>query len=210
MVWLITVLTLTLLLAWRTGWLRLSNQPLTASVQTQGNRHACVLADAGLGLAQIALPLGWRAASGLNDQAGIQAVAPLRRRYFIVISDPRADFKPGFTIDQHAERTLATLGESVSIVWTNGPQRGQVGTYETLQFEIEGYSDNTAVTYLHTTIAGPRAFHQVVGWATRSAYDRRALEAVLNGFTELPSDHSEPGPLPVSTFRPSSSRYNVH
>jgi hypothetical protein len=205
MVWLITVSTLTLLLAWRTG--RLRNSRL--SPWTRSGRLAPVLTDGDLGLAQVALPSGWRGASGLNDAAAIQAIAPLRRRYVIVISEHRADFAPGFTLEQHAEMTLETLAESVRIIWQNGPHRGTVGPYDSLQFEIEGYFEHVACTYLHTSIAGARGFHQVLAWANRSSYDRRAFDAVLAGFSELPSDGSDPSPLPLIVHQP-ASRYSVH
>ena len=204
-VWLITVSALTLLLAWRMGRLRSSRLP----AWTRSGSLAPVLRDGDLGLAQVALPSGWRAASGLHDTAGIQAIAPLRRRYVIVISEHRADFEPGFTLEQHAEMTLAALGESVRMVWRNGPHRRTVGPYESLQFEIEGYCEQTALTYLHTTVAGHRAFHQVLAWSTRSSYDRRAFDALLDGFSELPSDGSDLTQLPLIIHSP-SSRYSVH
>ena len=55
-----------------------------------------------------------------------------------------------------------------------------------MQYEIEGFFQHTRVKYLHTTIAGRRAFHQVLAWSTYSRYDRAAFDGLLNGFTEMP------------------------
>jgi hypothetical protein len=162
-----------------------------------------------LGYAEVALPPRWRPARFLNDAASLQAVDPVRSRYLIVISESREDFKADLTIDEHAAQTLQSLAGSVRVVGLTGPHRGKLGEFDTLQYEIDAFHQGTWVKYLHTTIAGHRAFHQVLGWATRSMYDRATFELVLRGFSELP------GPDPVLLPEPAMTmdlggRYGVH
>ena len=66
------------------------------------------MADEAFGLSALSLPAGWRAAKNLNEQAGIQALDPLRGRYVIVISEFRSD-SPTLTLEEHARRTMSML-----------------------------------------------------------------------------------------------------
>ena len=75
-----------------------------------------------------------------------------------------------------------------------------------MQFEIEGFHDNTWLKYLHTTVEGKRAFHQVIGWATQSRYSREVFEALLDGFAELPGPDPFRRPPPGLEIRQTSTR----
>ena len=81
-------------------------------------------------------------------------------------------------------------------------------------YEIEGFFQQTRIKYLHTTIAGRRAFHQVLAWATHSRYDRESFERVLNGFSELPDLLTAAKAAPTVPAEPlhvtPASRYEVH
>ena len=147
---------------------------------------ARVLVDQSLGLARLELPGGWRQAHGLNETASIEAVHSLYGRHVIVISDSVEDFVPEMTVYEHSVNTRTELTDSIKLISCTGPQRRTVGGFDALQYEIEGFFQQTRIKYLHTTIAGRRGFHQVLAWATHSRYDREAFERVLNGFSELP------------------------
>lgn len=149
------------------------------------------LTDGDLRLARLRLPDGWRQARDLNEGAGVQAVDPLHGRHVIVISESLEDYAAGVTVDDHATITLGLLVRGIHVVQIGDPRHTTVAGHDAVQYEIEGFHDNTWVKYLHTTIAGRRAFHQVIGWATQSRYDRRVFDEVLEGF------HEEPGPEPV-------------
>jgi hypothetical protein len=171
-----------------------------------------VLVDQAFGLAKLELPEGWRAARDLNETASIEAVHALRGRHVIVISDSIEDFVPEMTVFEHSANTRTELTNSIKVTACSGPERRTVGGFESVQYEIEGFYHRTRVKYLHTTVAGQRAFHQVLAWATYSRYDRAAFERLLNGFTELPdlkvaAGTSVPaGPLHVVP----TSAYDVH
>ena len=154
------------------------------------------LTDGELGLAAIKLPGRWRTATALNEQAAIQAVDPLRQRFAVVISEPRDDFDATIDLSDHAGRTLSQLAESLRLVAINGPTERTVNGGRALQFEVEGYHQGVRLMYLHTTIEGRRAYHQVLTWSTRSAYDRAIFDEFVDGFEELS------GPDPA--FRPTA------
>lgn len=149
------------------------------------------LVDQELGLARLDLPTGWRPAHDLNEGACIQAMHPLHGRHAIVISESLEDYALGVTLREHAEVTRNLLTRGIRVMQVTGPEMRTVAGCDAVQFEIEGFHDNTWLKYLHTTVAGKRAFHQIIGWATQSRYQRAAFDAVLDGFTELP------GPDPV-------------
>jgi hypothetical protein len=171
-----------------------------------------VLVDRAHGLAKLELPVGWRAARDLNETASIEAMHALLGRHVIVISDSLEDFAPEMTMYEHSVNTRNELTSGIRLIACSGPERSTIGGFECLQYEIEGYFQQTRVKYLHTTIAGRRAFHQVLAWATYSRYDRTAFDRVLSGFTELPevretaADNPPAGPLQVTPV----SQYEVH
>jgi hypothetical protein len=178
-------------------------------------RHASanVLVDETLGLAKVELPDGWRAARDLNETATIEAIHAAFGRHIIVISDSVEDFVPEMTVYEHSVNTRTELTSSIRLISCSGPERRTVGGFDAVQYEIEGYFQQTRIKYLHTTIAGRRAFHQVLAWATYSRYDRESFERVLNGFSELPNAQAAAKAVPMS-LQPlqvvPASRYEVH
>jgi dihydrofolate reductase len=174
------------------------------------------LVDQSLGLARLELPDGWRQAEDLNDNASIEAINSLHGRHVIVISDAIEDFVPEMTVYEHSVNTRAELTANIQLISCSGPERRMIGGYDALQYEIEGYYQQTRIKYLHTTIAGRRAFHQVLAWATYSRYDRTAFDRLLAGFSELPELHvaakmTEPSAIPVLPIHITPvSRYEVH
>jgi hypothetical protein len=174
-------------------------------------RRGALLGDSELGLAQVALPPGWIPASDLNDGSWLQALDPLRNRYLIVISESREDFDPGMDVQEHSSRTRAALAGSVRLLAVRGPEERQVGGFRAVQYELDALSDRTLLTYLHTTVEGHRAFHQVLAWATRSWFDRPTFERLLDGFTERPGPDPRPQPIQSAPVEvPVTSRYDIH
>ena len=190
-------------------------RPLRTRVQEtevrQRQRATRVMRDTELGLAALNLPIRWRAASKLNDQAVLQATDPVRQRFAVVISEPREDFDVTIDLSDHAGRTLSQLADSLRLVAINGPTERTVNGCRVLQFEVEGFHQGVRLVYLHSTIEGRRAYHQVLVWSTRSAYDRALFDQVVDGFEELA------GPDPMVTAAPPpaveaqiQSRYAYH
>ena len=191
-------------------------RPLRTRVQSTGLRQqappaASTLRDGELGLATLNLPARWRAAASLNEQATLQATDPARQRFAVVISEPRDDFDGTVDLSDHAGRTLAQLADSLRLVAINGPTERTVNGYRALQFEIEGYHQGVRLVYLHTTIEGRRAFHQVLVWSTRSAYDRAVFNEVVDGVEEVAGrDTGVAPPPPLIVEAQVQSRYAYH
>ena len=113
-------------------------------------------------------------------------------------------------LHEHSLRTRKTLGESVRILAMRGPEEREVGGFKAIQYELDASDDLTLLTYLHTTIEGHRAFHQVLAWATRSCFDRATFERLLDGFSETPGPDPRPlAPISQVSVEP-QSRYQVH
>jgi hypothetical protein len=175
--------------------------------------QANVLVDQLLGLAQLELPDGWRAARDLNETASIEAIHAPLGRHVIVISDAVEDFVPEMTVYEHSVNTRAELTGSIRLVSCSGPERRIVGGFDAVQYEIEGFFQQTRVKYLHTTVAGRRAFHQVLAWAPFTRYDRESFERLLNGFNELPDVATASRaiePLQQALHIIPASQYEVH
>jgi hypothetical protein len=175
--------------------------------------QANVLVDRTLGLASLELPDGWRAARDLNETASIEAIHAQFGRHVIVISDAVEDFVPEMTMYEHSVNTRAELSGSIRLVACSGPERRTIGGFDALQYEIEAFFEQTRVKYLHTTVAGRRAFHQVLAWAPFTRYDRASFDRLLSGFNELPDLTSAPRTIPAA-HQPlhiiPASQYEVH
>ena len=156
---LITLIAGTLLIRW---W------PALRFVASFKTPPGGVLRDAEFNYAQIRLLPRWKPASLLNEGASLQATDPLGHRYLVVISEAREDFHESLDVGEHARLTLDRLIGSLDVLKFSGPESALVGGFPAVQYEIEGFHERTCVTYLHTTIAGNRAFHQVIAWATCS------------------------------------------
>ena len=190
-------------------------RPLRTRVQEtearQRQRATRVMRDTELGLAALNLPIRWRAASKLNDQAVLQATDPVRQRFAVVISEPREDFDGTIDLSDHAGRTLSQLADSLRVVAINGPTERTVNGCRALQFEVEGFHQGVRLVYLHSTIEGRRAFHQLLVWSTRSAYDRALFDQVVDGFEELVGADPMVTPAPPPAVEAQiQSRYAYH
>lgn len=157
----------------------------------------------------LALPTGWRAAKNLNEQAGIQAIDPLRCRYVIVISEFRGDLKEA-PLDEVARDRITALIGSKRLIAIRGPWDRTVGGHEAVQFEIDVRSPKTRVRYLHTTVSGQRGLHQIVAWSTRLRYSRKEFDQLLDGFRELPHESQESAADVPHRSVPVVSNYRVH
>jgi hypothetical protein len=169
-----------------------------------------ILRDSAFGLSELKLPTGWRPAKIFAGSDCLQAIDPFRGRSVIVVSESRDDFVAAMNLEEHSARHRKLMGASMRIVGLRGPDRREVAGFPALQYEMDAVDDFSVFTYLHTTIAGRRAFHLVVGWASRSRYDRAVFERILDGFSEVPG----PEPNPLATTEEShvlpASNYDVH
>jgi hypothetical protein len=204
--------TIVLLITFSAGALAIHHKDRLRHLLPRRDATGSVVTDRTLGLARLTLPEGWRQAQDLNESAGIEAIHPPLGRHVIVISDAIEDFSPEVTMIEHSANTRRELTNSIQVIGCSGPERRQVAGFESVQYEIEGYYHQTRVKYLHTTVAGKRAFHQVLAWSTISRYDRAAFDALLSGFDEMPDAGSDraavvaSGPIQIEPV----SKYLVH
>lgn len=168
-----------------------------------------IVRDRAFGLCELYLPDGWRPGRDLNERAGIEAIDPLHSRYVWIISESRNDFDARMGLEEHSASTRESLLEGLHGVSEKGPEHVTVSGFPAVQFEIEAVYKMIELKYLHTTIGGRRAFHQVLAWSTRSGYDRQLFDKVLQGFRETPGPDPEPRehppepmPSPQLGFRP--------
>jgi hypothetical protein len=173
-------------------------------------RHGVLTDDDGL--VRLELPPGWLATGALNVQASLQVCDQSHRRFLLVISEPREDYEAAMTLERHSSATRNQLTAEMRVYDVRGPEFRQVGGCPAVQYVIEGSINLSIVRYLHTTIKGERAFHQVLCWATRSRFDRLAFERLLDGFIEIPSPSPPvtPAASPTTLTVEPGSKYDVH
>ena len=99
------------------------------------------------------------------------------------------------TLAAHAAQTVNGLTSGLRILASRGPIDIDVAGFPARQFELETLQGRLLINFLHTTVEGPRAWHQVVCWAPRSQYSRSVFDSMLEGFEELPG----PAPRPLDT-----------
>lgn len=171
-------------------------------------RTGGVLTDGELGLAEIQLLPGWKSASLPETTASIQAADRLRRRFIVVLSESRDDFTSEMDLALFRQLAFDGLIASKRVLEIDGPMPRMVAGFEALQTgALVVLKDRWLMKYHHTAIAGDRAFHQVIAWATPSAFDRDVFDRLLGGFGE------RPGPKPIVRDGPvpnAASRYDVH
>ena len=136
---------------------------------------------------QVMVPSGWKPHGDLNQEASIQVADLKNSGYLIVISEPKIDFDE-ITYKEHSELTRHGLLENVKksrIV--EGPLELMIQGRPAVQYEIHGSVNGIRVIYLHTTVDGVNAFHQILAWTTPSRMTkyRTALESVAQSFREI-------------------------
>ncbi len=147
-------------------------------------RRQATSVDEGFGMSSLSLPIGWSAARELNSGANLQVIDPIRLRFAIVFTDLRADFTD-MTLEAHSQSTREGLASRNRVLAVRGPWRRLVDGRDAIQFELDAIHENTWITYLHTTVAGTEAFHQVLAWSTSARNSRPAFERLLDGFHEI-------------------------
>lgn len=122
-------------------------------------------------LISIAAPEDWVEHDLGVPDASIQIGTTTEDAFFMVIAEDKVDMH-GWNLDRYAYITLAqTLGtmdfpeilEDADLEVDGRPSR---------RFVIQGASGGMQLTFVKVTVDGPGAFFQLVGWSTRSSFDR--------------------------------------
>ncbi len=132
------------------------------------------------GLVRVSATSGWTKLD-LNDDADLEIAHPTADCYLIVLSEPKADFEEGTTIDDHSELTRGALRADGVINSEVGPLRLEIDERQAVQYELHADSDGNSYIFVHTTLKGAEHFHQVLVWtgAAGFAQKRGTLDAVI-------------------------------
>jgi hypothetical protein len=152
--------------------------------------QAPALTQATDGLSRIALPAGWKVLDDLHEKADIQAADRQQNAFLVVLTESKEDFAEGVTYRDHSQMTLDIIrkrAESFNI--SSGPTdltiNGRLAVRNVVTAVVG--ETRTRVTYLHTTVDGQKAFHQVLVWtsASRASKFRSVLETAIASFEDL-------------------------
>lgn len=162
------------------------------------------------GFAEIDVPRGWRPVGCEESSVNVKVKQTNRRRFVMILSECKGDFTPDVTIDVHSNMTRTHMAANMEVLGTRGPVHREVGGFPAVQYEIDAAANSRTWIYLLTTVAGDRAFHEIVCCAPRSQYDRTVFERMIDGFRERPGP---PPPPPLHAVVPRSAGrrgYEVH
>lgn len=163
------------------------------------------------GFAELMLPATWKRYR--SDRSGNpQARQANGARFVQIISECKGDFVEEVTLDGHSAITRQLLGENIRLLSMHGPTYRFVGRYAAVQYECDAVLNSVHLRFLHTTVDGDRAFHQIVCRSPRSQFDRAAFDRLLDNFRESPGPPPPPDvedqmPVLVSD---TGSDYKVH
>lgn len=157
--------------------------PGSTGTKPAGNENIIKATD---GTSQIKAPRDWKADSGLNDKANLQASNRFKEQYLIVLSENREDFA-GIDLAKHSEITRGLLTKSLKNIKLEGPKELTINGAPAVQYVIYGEVSNLNAVYIHTTVETEKYFHQVLAWTLKSKFDdnKPVLEEVINSFQEL-------------------------
>jgi hypothetical protein len=139
------------------------------------------------GLSRIVMPPGWKVRTDLNEEADIQ-VGDLRNNVFlIVLSEKKIDFEE---IDYHQHSQLTRRGfmenlDNGRVV--AGPTRLTINGHNAVQYQLQGSVKGIKIVYLHVTVDGDDAFHQILTWTVPSSLqkNREAMDFLIRSFEEV-------------------------
>jgi hypothetical protein len=139
------------------------------------------------GKIQITAPTTWRATTGLNEKADLQATDSSNNMYLIILTDVRSNYGSSMTVERHSNETLAPLLKSIISPVETGPTRLTVNGNPAVQHEVRGeIKEGVKVVYLHTTIETPKHYQQIVQWTLQSTYDAKksVFQDIVQSFKE--------------------------
>jgi hypothetical protein len=108
----------------------------------------------------------------LNEAASLQLGDPSEDVYFMAFNESKVDLY-GWNLERHSRITLAQLLISVDFPEVTGPFEAQVAGLDAVQYVLRGVIQGTRIVYLHTTVDGPDAFTQLLGWTSASRWSRK-------------------------------------
>ena len=133
---------------------------------------------------RVVAPLWFEECRDLNEHASLQLTDARHESYVIVLSESKASCGE-LTAGQHARCTTGALLEALADGRIEGgPEPLIVNGRPALCYELSGTVDGVPIAYLHTTVEGVGAYHQILAWtpAERLSENRATLEALIASF----------------------------
>ena len=167
-------------------------QPLTevAPAETQNanpTNNGVVLVDDEIGI-QITVPESWAADPRLHDSAELQAADAIQELYVIVVAEDSSTLMLR-SLQQNAENYRALIQDQLATYEGENPTEvALINDNFAAQYEIRGSLEgDIPVVYLHTTVATPQRYYQIVAWASPEQYDayRSELKTITATFQEI-------------------------
>lgn len=148
---------------------------------------------------QLTVPGNWKAETGLNDDATLQAASRFSELYAIVIPESKEDFAENADIDFITDIVRGNLQKISSDAVLSEPIAVKINGYNARQFEASATVEKMKAKYIYAVIETPQNYYQVMTWTLASRYDkgRGTLVNVINSFKELNgSEVTIPPPAP--------------
>jgi hypothetical protein len=125
--------------------------------------------DATDGRSRMSVPGSWSKQTDLNEKADLQAGNRITAEFVIVLTEAKEDFAemdPAKLLEHHVSGLEKTLASPTRVPTATA----QVGAYRAAQAELHGTSGNLNLVYLITAVEGPKYFHGIIAWTTRSRW----------------------------------------
>lgn len=132
------------------------------------------------------IPGSWSTQSDLNAKADLQVGNLLQQQYLIVLTEAKEDFA-SMDAERLLEHHVSKLETDLSATKRVPLPATRIGAYPARQMELHGTSDNLNIVYLVTAVEGPKYFHGIIGWTTKSRWpeSRAVLERTVLTFQEI-------------------------
>jgi hypothetical protein len=135
---------------------------------------------------RMTVPSDWSRQSDLNDKADLQVGNRATPEFVIVLTEAKEDFAemdPAKLLEHHMSGLEKTLAGASRVPLPTS----QVGPYPARASELHGTAENLNLVYLITAVEGPRYFHGIIAWTTKSRYAeaKPRFERAVQTFQEI-------------------------
>lgn len=138
------------------------------------------------GLCKLIIPTHWVLLENLNEAASLQIGNLLREQYLVVLSDLKEDFDG--TLQDHADSTSSNVIYNIAKGQRSEPEMLEISGYKAIRYTITGNVERLKIIYLHTTLEGQKAYHQILAWTLPSKAEEslKIFKDVIKTFEEIP------------------------
>jgi hypothetical protein len=127
------------------------------------------------GNTRLKVPEDWNEMKELNATAKLQAGNRSKEQFVIILSESKSDFD-NLTLQKHHQITRDGMIQKMKNASAGDVTEITVDGQPALQDEISGTQDGMNIVFLHTTVEGEEAFHQILAWTSKSRWDQQKAE----------------------------------